>query len=106
MDTNETVKSIHRLATLRDAPSQGYRVSIVLTPHPPSGDVIPLDGEPADVGSWCAQTYMGRGKWGSIAAFGKDPEEALRDLLAGLVDAHKAVDERRAGVLKTVAPAP
>lgn len=106
MDTNETVKSIHRLATLRDAPSHGYRVSIVLTPHPPSGDVAPTEGESADVGSWCAQTYMGRGKWGSIAAFGKGPEEALHGLLAGLVDAHKAVDARRSEALKTAAPSP
>lgn len=97
MDTNETVKSIHRLATLRDAPSQGLKLSIVLTPNAPEN---PSTKEAADNCSWCAQTYMGKGQWGNIAAFGPSVEAALTSLHANLLAAHIKADERRAETLK------
>lgn len=98
MSINDTVKSIHRLAVLRDVPSDGYRLSIVLTPHAPGH---PSTVEAADEApTWCAQTYRGKGQWGNIAAFGVTPEAALGDLHSQLLNAHLKVDERREQVLK------
>lgn len=99
MDVNETVKSIHRLATMRDGMGDAPRVSILLTPH---GGGSPNDtGEIADSApAWSAQTYQGKGKWGNLLGEGATPEDALENLRESLLIAHRAVDERRAAALK------
>jgi hypothetical protein len=101
MSINETIKSIHRLAVLRDDMTGREWTSIVITPV---GSNAPESGEVADYSkSWEAQTYRGKGQWGTVHGIGEAPEEALNNLLSGLVDAHKALDERRAVALKSIA---
>lgn len=99
MSINETIKSIHTLAILRDDMANRDSTSIVLTPFH-SG--TPADNqEPAHAAKeWTAQTYRGKGRWGTIMGEGATPEEALDRLLTGLVHAHRAVDGRRAVALK------
>lgn len=94
MDVNEVVKSIHRLATMRDGMGEAPVVKIVIVPH---GSSTPGSGEVADSApSWSAQTYQGKGQWGNLLGEGATPEDALKNLHESLIHAHKAVDARRA----------
>lgn len=99
---NELLKSIHKLACMRYFEAPPETVGVVIKPYArEGGPVVPPHGprEMADACIWTAQVYMGRGKWGNIAGEGNTPEEALTSLHGGMVDAHRAVDERRGVVL-------
>lgn len=100
MSINETIKSIHRLAVLRDDMPSHDGTSIVLSPFY-SGTPANTQ-EPADAATtWTAQTYRGKGRWGTIMGEGDSPDAALKVLHDGLLHAHIRVDERRAEVLKS-----
>lgn len=97
MSINETIKSIHTLAVLRDDIAGKTVTSIVISPEVLES---PQPGETADVArEWFAQTYRGKGQWGGVAGSGKTPEEALEALHRGLVNSHLALDSRRCDAL-------
>lgn len=100
MSINDTVKSIHRLASLRDEPSDVHGLSIVLSP-----DASTPEREKPE-GLWLAQTYRGKGRWGSVFGSGPTPETALSQLHVELLNAHLKADERRGQVLKAAQAIP
>lgn len=103
MSINDTVKSIHRLALLSGAPPEDRRLSIVLTPHQLG---LPASPDDANMGSWWAQTYLGKGQWGSVVGTGPTPESAISQLHVELLNAHLKADERREQVLKAAQAIP
>jgi hypothetical protein len=110
MNVSATVKSIHRFAVLRYHRGGDGHVQIVIQPDDAMKQATPSDAPPAGESAdrattWLASTRQGGGDWGNVAGEGGTPEEALGRLLSGLLDAHRAVDERRAKALEKVADA-
>lgn len=104
---NELIKSVHELACMRYSEVPSANIGVILKPYTrEEGPTTPMDGEVANICMWIAQVYMGKGRWGSIAGEGNTPQEALTSLHDGMVDAHKAVDERRDKILNMASTIP
>lgn len=102
-----TVKAIHALACLRHFDTEAAMIQVVIGPWTenrggprpalPPGASIP---ELAETCEWSAQVRLGGGKWGHSVGPGRTQMEAAQNLLRGYVEAHDAVDRRRAEVFE------
>lgn len=106
-ELEETIRAIHALACVRHFDVDPAHVQVAIGPwtenrgaHRPAlppGASIP---ELAETCEWSAQVRLGGGKWGHSVGPGRTQLEAAQNLLRGYVEAHDAVDRRRAEVFE------
>ncbi len=106
---NESIRAVHALAVLRHLDTEPQQIGIVFRPlrpdcypageAPPESVPAPQGQELGEACHWEAQVRLGGGKWGSSVGVGYTPENALESLRQGYTSAHRAVDERRAGLM-------
>lgn len=105
MTLDELIKAIHALACIRHFDVDPAQIQVVIGPwteNRPGASIAPdaTIRELAETCEWSAQVRLGGGKWGHSVGPGRTQLEAAQNLLRGYVEAHDAVDKRRAEVFE------